>query len=51
MIRLNNMDNFGYLLNQINECVVNSNEYYGYNYLVKIYRIDFEEFDRMKTEN
>ena len=24
---------------------------YGYNYLVKIYRIDFEEFDRIKTEN
>ncbi len=45
------VDNFGYLLNQINECVVNSNEYYGYNYLVKIYRIYFEEFDRMKTEN
>jgi len=24
---------------------------YGYNYLVEIYRIDFEEFDRIKTEN
>ena len=24
---------------------------YGYNYLVKIYRIDFEEFDRVKIEN
>ena len=24
---------------------------YGYNYLVKIYRIDFKEFDRVKIEN
>ena len=24
---------------------------YGYNYVVEIYRIDFEEFDRIKTEN
>jgi hypothetical protein len=24
---------------------------YGYNYLVKIYRIDFKEFDRLKIEN
>ena len=24
---------------------------YGYNYIVKIYRIDFKEFDRLKIEN
>ena len=24
---------------------------YGYDYLVKIYRIDFKEFDRVKIEN
>ena len=109
------MDNFGYLLNQINEFPVNSDEYegagpvrifrttfstmgeyiehgrihgvtdlildggdrspklfndvfyekkkysflieefnskdYDYNYIVKIYRIDFKEFDRLKIEN
>ena len=28
----------------------NSNDY-GYNYLIKIYRIDFEEFDRLKIQN
>ena len=28
-----------------------SSKDYGYDYLVKIYRIDFEEFDRIKTEN
>jgi len=24
---------------------------HGYDYLVKIYRIDFEEFDRLKIQN
>jgi len=28
-----------------------SSKDYDYDYLVKIYRIDFEEFDRIKTEN
>ena len=28
-----------------------SSKDYSYDYLVKIYRIDFEEFDRIKTEN
>jgi hypothetical protein len=28
-----------------------SSKDYSYDYLVKIYRIDFEEFDRMKTES
>jgi len=28
-----------------------SSDDYGYNYLVKIYRIDFKEFDRVKIEN
>ena len=28
-----------------------SSDDYDYNYLVKIYRIDFEEFDRLKIQN